>query len=518
MPVKSLVPDLSIKQFSKFITSHVGVILAGLVALCVLALYLSVAPDRLTNANFGGDGGDFLAAILTRGIPHPTGYPTYLLLGRALQSVPMSTAVFRAILASLLPAALGAGLLTAWVQFVSGSRSIPHLGAAILAGFAWGVAPLFFSQAVIVEVHGLQSLFSVLILWWVTLNLQVGPESREKWLLALSFLVGLGFGSHLMGLLFIPAIILAWAYVIRHKRTWKPVLAQLALIFAGLLVYLYLPLTAQSYPPINWGNPQTWSGFIWEVTGSPYRSLLFNTDTPVLWERIRSIASLLMDQFGPLGLVAGVIGAVQYSFTNKYLRWILVWIFSIYFVFAIGYNTPDSAGYLIPAIMVFAIWIGLALLSIWSLSWKRAPIGSILSIALIFSIGIRIPSTRSRLDPRAQDQPAQYAEQFLRDAPSNAIVLTTTDGDTFPLWFYHFGLHQRPDLRVVVLPLTQFVWYQETLVHVYPDLAYPAIYAQDLPNANWGEQIASLNPERPVCNTQIASDSDLGVVYHCTQS
>jgi hypothetical protein len=135
---------------------------------------------------------------------------------------------------------------------------------------------------------------------------------------------------------------------------------------------------------------------------------------------------------------------------------------------------------------------------------------------LIFSIYLRIPGTRVRLDPRLQDLPAQFAEQFLQEAPLNAIVETTTDGDTFPLWYYHFGLHERPDLRIVVLPLTQFVWYQETLVHTYPDLEFPSIYDQDRSDIDWGLQIRRLNPERPVCDTRMSAEAETGVAYHCT--
>jgi hypothetical protein len=135
---------------------------------------------------------------------------------------------------------------------------------------------------------------------------------------------------------------------------------------------------------------------------------------------------------------------------------------------------------------------------------------------LIISIGLRIPGTRLRLDPRLQDQPARYAEQFLQDAPPNAIVNTTTDQDTFPLWYYHFGLHERPDLRIVVLSLTQFVWYQQTLVHTYPDLEFPTLYTQDLHNTDWGQQIQSLNPARHVCSTRLSAEAETGVTYQCT--
>lgn len=499
-----------------FLNHNTGSIIPALVTFIVAFLYLSIAPTRLTSANFGGDAGDFLSAILTRGIPHPTGYPTYTILGILFQYLPVSTPVFRGVLGSLIPASLAAGLLTAWVLFVCGEKTALYLSAAAIAGLAWGTAPLLFSQAVIVEVHGLQSLFMVLTLWWITFNLRPDSQNYVGWILGLSLLVGLGFGNHILGALLLPAALLAWIIFVKRTGSWALVLVQLVMILVGLLVYIYLPLSARGYSPVNWGNPQTWSGFLWEVTGNPYRGLLFGAAVPVVWERIRSVSSLLMDQFGPLGLVAGAIGAIQFSFPIKWLRWILVWSFIVYFIVAIGYNTLDSVGYLLPAVMVYAIWIGLAVVSLWSLNWKRIPVGIILIVLLVVFMGIRIPGTRDRLDPRLQDEPARFAEQLLKDAPRDAIVFTTTDGDTFPLWYYHFGLHARSDLRVVVRSLTQFVWYQQTLEHTYPDLEYPPNYNQDRPDIAWGEQLSSLNPDRPVCDTQLNADSETGISYQCS--
>ena len=274
---------MPINPSTKFLNRHAFLFLSGLVSLSVGILYFSIASTRLTNANFGSDGGDFLAAILTRGIPHPTGYPTYVLLGILYQFIPISTPVFRGVLESLIPAALGAGLLTGWVGYVTGSKSIPNLIAAAASGIAWGVAPILFSQAVIVEVHGLQSLFVVIVLWWITMNLDTEAESSKKWSLALAFLVGLGFGNHLTIALLAPVVIVALIFSSRRTGDWKLFISQLGLILAGMLVYLYLPLRAQDYPPINWGNPQTLAGFLWEVTGTPYHSLLFSTQTMALW-------------------------------------------------------------------------------------------------------------------------------------------------------------------------------------------------------------------------------------------
>ena len=43
-------------------------------------LYATTAAPGLTWAHFGADGGDLLAAAMTGGVPHPSGYPLYMAL------------------------------------------------------------------------------------------------------------------------------------------------------------------------------------------------------------------------------------------------------------------------------------------------------------------------------------------------------------------------------------------------------------------------------------------------------
>ncbi|MGA9398894.1 MAG: DUF2723 domain-containing protein [Anaerolineaceae bacterium] len=489
---------------------------AGLTTLVTGCIYLLIAPTRLSSANLGQDAGDFLSAALAGGIPHPTGYPTYTLLGILFQLIPISTPVFRGVLVSLIPAAIGAGLIAYWIAFVIGEKSIPTLVAAFIAGLAWGTSPLLFSEAIIVDVHGLQSLIVVLALWWITLTLKGSSKSYEKVLLLLSFLFGLGCGNHVTIVLMLPAVLISIVVSLRRGVAWKFLLAEAVFGMIGLLVYLYLPVRAHAYPPINWGNPQTLDGFLWLVTGNPYRGLLFSVTRPILLERISSIPRLFFDQFGALGLLAGIVGLIQFPWRDKWLRGILVWIFTVYLVFATGYNTPDSVAYLLPALLVYAIWIGLAIPGLWVIKWKNIPIGFLLTLSIALNVFIRIPGTLTRLDARDQDQQARYAEQFLSEAPEDALIYTSASEDTFPLWYYHFGLHVRPDVRVVVLPLTQFAWYQEVIVHVYPDLTHAPINTENVSSADWGRMLRGLNPERPVCYSEVSGQSELGITYSCT--
>jgi hypothetical protein len=56
---------------------------APLAGLAALALYARTLAPGLTWAHHAADGGDLLAAALTAGVPHPSGYPIYQMLLRA---------------------------------------------------------------------------------------------------------------------------------------------------------------------------------------------------------------------------------------------------------------------------------------------------------------------------------------------------------------------------------------------------------------------------------------------------
>jgi len=338
--------------------------------------YVFTISKKLTWANYGNDGGDFLAAILTGGIPHPTGYPTYTLAGILLQLVPVGDPYARVVLLSWLPAAIGAGLLALLIIIIlqdhHASFSIP---IAILVGIAWGLMPFLWSQAVIVEVHGLQSLFLVLILSWIWSLAKSEPgKSKTIVLVLLSFAYGLAVGNHITILLFLPVIIISLLISKRNGFSCGMLLSQLIAFLFGLLVYLYLPIRAAQFPPINWGNPQTLQGFWWVISGNPYQNLVATTTLPQVFQRISALAGLLMQQFGIPGVILGVIGAIQFNHRQKQFPWFLVYLFFSFSFFAILYGTDDSITYLLAPFLVFAIWIALGVSIVIRWNWKKAPV------------------------------------------------------------------------------------------------------------------------------------------------
>ena len=51
---------------------------------------------------------------------------------------------------------------------------------------------------------------------------------------------------------------------------WKPALWMLLAFAAGLSFYLYMPISSATNPPMNWGYPRTWEGFLHAFTRGQY--------------------------------------------------------------------------------------------------------------------------------------------------------------------------------------------------------------------------------------------------------
>ncbi len=481
--------------------------------------YLFTVSQRLTWANFGNDGGDFLSAILTGGIPHPTGYPTYTILGILFQKVPLGDPYFRTAMLSWLPAAIGAGLLALWMKQVLHDKS-PAISTitALIPGLVWGWMPFLWSQVVIVEVHGLQSLFLVLALWWIWILLNAQQRNNKPYLfILLSFCFGLAIGNHITILLILPAILFALIVAFKNGLGKRIVIWQIMALGLGTLIYLYLPLSAEHYPPINWGNPQTWQGFWWVISGNPYQNLVAATSISQIFTRISALAGLLIQQYGYLGVILGVIGAVQYKHQSKNLLIILVYIIFAFSFFAMLYGTDDSITYLLAPFLVFAVWIGLGIATVIPRVWRKLPLGYALMVIYSITVMASVPNTIQTINPRQQTQPADYVEYLMEHLPEKAILLTSEDRDSFPVWYYHFGLKQRSDLAVIVLPLSQFRWYQETLTHTYPEINFPDLIPQTTNKSGvWGERVPDLNPDHPVCRSTVQKTTGNSIYVLCS--
>ncbi len=135
------------------------VLLPGLICLFLGALYWATLAPGLTWAFDGADGGDLITAAATGGVPHPSGYPTYLLLASAFLRIPLGSLAYRTNLLSAVCTVAAALVIYATVRSVDKSDV-----SASIASLAFGTFPLVWSQAIITEVYALHGLFVALLL------------------------------------------------------------------------------------------------------------------------------------------------------------------------------------------------------------------------------------------------------------------------------------------------------------------------------------------------------------------
>ncbi|HET90391.1 MAG TPA: DUF2723 domain-containing protein, partial [Chloroflexi bacterium] len=135
----------------------------GLAVILLLLVYLATMAPTITWAHHGADSGDLATAVALGRIPHPPGCPTYLLLGELFIHWPGGEPAWRLNLMSAVMAAGGAALAAAALCALPGEAVGPL--PALVAALGLGLAPLFWSQALIAEVYAPAAFFVGLVLY-----------------------------------------------------------------------------------------------------------------------------------------------------------------------------------------------------------------------------------------------------------------------------------------------------------------------------------------------------------------
>lgn len=495
-------------------------------------VYAATAPRGLTWAHDSADGGDLIAAAVVGGVPHPSGYPTFTLLAALFARLPLGELAWRVAWISMLSGAAAAALVAATVQAVAGVFcSVPGAGAravandpvsaigeeleepafggagpgfhadsllvqasSMAAGFVLAFSPLVWSQATVVEVYALQAVLSAALVWAL-----VGwrLSGHWRWVAFAGLVAGLALGNHLTILGLVPLVAVLLLVPLPHEKSrqaWQhPLLAFGATLLLGMAVYLYLPLAAAGDPPVNWGDPRSWQGFWWLVSGRLYQGYVLAVGSQDAWVRLQAWSATLLRDFWPWGVALALYGAVLAWHRH---RWLVTGsALSLFLItgWAIGYDASDSLWTLLPAWILVAVALGVGLVGLtcrlaWGFRWGR-PVG--LAICLLVLV---IPLLAHWQDQNLRSD--QEAELFLagiwQSVEPGALVVTSGDRATFSLWYGRYGRQDRPDVILVSQDLWPLASYRETVALSHPELA------ADQPPAMLSDLLARSVGDRPV--------------------
>lgn len=458
------------------------------------------------------DSGEFLAAMESLGIPHPPGTPLYILIGKvwSLGLGPVFGFARSINLLSAVATAAGCGILASLMSRWTGQEL-----ASVGAGVAAGLMSTVWRSATETEVYALGLLFGCAMLWAAD---RAGENSDARWATLVGYLAGLSWSLHLTPLLVLPSAILLvfttrdgyFAVPVGRRRAdgrreehsaSKLLRSALVVALIGASCVLFMLVRAQHDPPINQGNPSTWSALLDVILRRQY-------DVASLWPRQAPLYLQLANIFEyadwqfALGIapdpppnwwrtpvtilyaLVGVYGFFAHRSADRRSWRALTLLFlvgSIGVVLYLNLKAGPSfgAGWLPPgaahearerdyffffAFVCWGMWAGYGAID---LSRKLvAPLGT-LALVMPFVPAILNWSAVDRRTDAVEARARVDATELLSRVPPEGVLLALGDNDSYPLWYLQRVERLRSDVTIVTVPLLAAKWYREELARRY---------------------------------------------------
>jgi hypothetical protein len=471
-------------------------------ALALLLYSLTAAPDVGPV-----DSGELTLAASELGVPHPPGFPLYVLIGHVFAQIPGGSVAARLNLMSALFGALTAGAVALWTWLLlshgdasdssTRARRPRDDGATTaaddsrFASFGGIAAGLFYAglrtpwaYATVAEVYTLAASLTVSI--W----LMMWHPTRLR-MRAAAAVFGLALGTHPPVILsMLPALALLVAY--RRGRGFfrtreLPILFLLSTGTAAA-VFLYLPLAAAGDPVLNWGDASNLSRLWVHVSGWQYRGEASAVTLNGLAVALARSLGILADQFGGLaspGLLLVAIGLVSLRRRHPSALAILATWAATNVLFTSLLNagwagdrgtsisSDDVDAYLIPAVMTLAVAAGASVAALGRSVAARQPMRPAAAACVIVG-GVAVAQpllTHWAVNDRSDDATARnYADDALRGIAPGGLLLVRDWDMSSPLMYAQHVEGVRPDVVVLDLNLMERTWYLRSVARQHAAL------------------------------------------------
>jgi len=402
-----------------------------------------------------GDWAEMQKAPPALDIAHPTGYPTYILLGKLWSFLPIGSVAFRMNLLSATCAAVAVGLAVLILGRLGVRPSLAWAVAMLLAftGTLWG-------QATVADENSLQLALVALLLW---LALRWRDDRRAADLRLAALVAGLALGNHLLSLGVVPFVALYMLWVARSelRQRWREVVQAFGIGLGALLVYAYIPLRALAGPPAMYGWLLSWSGFWHLVSGAGFRrAMTFGSAESIalVAKQVPGLVDLIGKRVAPILLPLASVGMLSAPFLLKRNATATAALFLAIFatdLYLYAAYRGSREYYLLTGFLVLAVCFGLGVEGLARLLERvhpDAPLAVALpSIALALLVGVGNWGTYDLSHDHSGDD---MVAQIFGDLPSNAVLITYWDTMT-SLDYAHCIEGERPDVTIESLDPTE---------------------------------------------------------------
>ncbi len=371
----ALVPEVAAGRNSIPVSSSAerreNLVIPAIAGFGMLALAIGLLPTTPGQ----GDGAEFTLALALGGLPHPTGYPLYVLLGhpfvKLLHAMGASFVVaanaWSAVGASLalaLFARLGLELIraTAGDDARSRARALPF--AALIPAALLALNPVWLIAATQAEVYSfwyagiaavaLVSLIEVRRMHATRVDRSPGKPADARDLrmaIAWGVLCGASLVHHLASVMLLAplSLLLSWTAWRTGRRLRPLLIACIAATALPLAALAHVAWRAFHPAVYQWPVEADWLGIGQHVTGSVYSRFVGGGFTPYGLQ-LELIASGVM----PFLMLLPLVGLWALRVRSAPVRW---WLLTL--LVAVGtltalvfrYGVPDPAAYFGPAMM-----------------------------------------------------------------------------------------------------------------------------------------------------------------------
>lgn len=471
----------------------------GLLVCLLLPYYFGLAC-MAPSITIEGDSGEIATGVYGFGIIHSPGFPSYMVAAKLFATLLFFIDTAQATnLFSMLSMVASCGTFYLILRYFL----LPVIPAVAIAGLAvFGYE--FWYQSMITEVYS----FAVLIcLLTILATIRITKENLSQNLIVVTFLWGFSIGTHVYSWVLTPLLMLL---VYRQVKLWKATLSlsQWLLPFVcGLLPYLYIPLRAGKFLPIDLGHIDSLSRFINHITWDLQRSrqldgikqsipteklfefklnqlIYFSKQLSVQWSwlfllilTLTFLPTLSKRILDHLGLNFHETPAE--NFWRRFFGYSALLMFGIIWLIFSGktYSVSTMGENQVHLMIVYTMAIlclGLTLSAVYrSQKFNAFFPHQILTTVLIIALSSQIYQVSTQANLSENLMAEQHARALLEKLEPNSILLGHGDSDLMPTIYMQAVRKLRPDVRVVNVGLNN-LWAFDSLKKQFPELSWPS--------------------------------------------
>ena len=399
------------------------------------------------------DTGELQVVAPVLGTAHPTGFPTYVILGWIANALltPFGEPAFRMNLFAGVSVAVAAAVTVDLVRALTRSVVI-----GIMAGLGVALTGIVWKVGTHAEAHALH-----LALVAVLLRLLVSWEEsgRERTLIAAAIAFGLAAGNHSLTLLLAPPIalyVLAVDGEVLHRPRFVVACIGAAVVTLAL-VYLELPLRAGVFrAPLVYGRPETWDGFWYIATAEQFQGAVVGPleDLPA---KLSDLIARTVDAFGPLAVflpLAFLITALR----RPHYALLTGSAVGITCFFAASYvNAMIDRYYVVPALMAWT-WLAIFAEGVARMAGTgvdsdgrrrlQPVVAAVLAVVLLVPTAIELDDRYLTVDRSHDTLAGAWVDHALSVMEPDAVIVSWWSYST-PLWYAQVVEGRRKDIDII---------------------------------------------------------------------